>query len=348
MQEAKLALGRDEQHSVRFRDPARHLGEELGARGADGDREAHLVTDRRAQPHGDLDRTAGDLPQPADVQERFVDGDAFDERSGVLEDGEHCLARLDVGLEARRDDHGLWAELARLPAAHAGPDPERLGLVARGEHDAAADKDRPAAQARSVPLLDGRVERVQVRMQDHEYMFEYSRPAVNGPRPGTVERVSTLAITLAIEPAAQRRFEDECARWSASPVRAHIALFRELPEEIEKEIRVELVGTAGPPFPIGVAGVLPMPTGVAYAIASPELLHRHHDLQNTLWSDLTPADRRPLRPHVVVLRDASAAEARAAYNVLRREFRAYQVRADGYLLWRTDDEWTELAHIPFA
>jgi hypothetical protein len=160
--------------------------------------------------------------------------------------------------------------------------------------------------------------------------------------------VSTLGITLAIEDEAQRHFDEVCAKWSAAPAPARIPLFRELPDDLEKEVRVDLVGTAGPPFPIGVAGLLPMPSGVAYAIASPELVHRHHDLQMTWWGDLTPADRRPLRPHLVVLRGVPAAEARAAYNVLRREFRGYQVRADGYVLWRTDDDWTELARVPFA
>ena len=159
----------------------------------------------------------------------------------------------------------------------------------------------------------------------------------------------SLAITLAVDDEAQRRFGEACARWSATPPPARVTLFRELPADLEKEIRVDLVGTAGPPFPIGVAGVLPTPSGVAYAIASPELVHRHHDLQMAWWADLTPIDRRPLRPHVVVLRDVPAAEARAAYNVMRREFRAHQIRADGYVLWRADDpDWTELAQVPFA
>jgi hypothetical protein len=160
--------------------------------------------------------------------------------------------------------------------------------------------------------------------------------------------MSSLGITLAIDDDAQHRFDEACARWSSDSVTARISLFRELPDAIDNAIRIDLVGTAGPPFPIGVAGVLPLPSGVAYTIASPELLHRHHDLQISWWPDLAPADRRPLRPHVMVLRDVSAAEARAAYAVLRREFRAYQVRAEGYVLWRTDDEWTELARIPFA
>ena len=60
--------------------------------------------------------------------------------------------------------------------AHRRADAERLGLVAGREHDAAADDHRPAAQARVVALLDRRVERVEVGVEDraharHEHMF---------------------------------------------------------------------------------------------------------------------------------------------------------------------------------
>ena len=51
-------------------------------------------------------------------------------------------------------------------AAHRGAHAERLRLVAGGEHDAAADDHRPAAQPRVVALLDRRVERVEVGVED--------------------------------------------------------------------------------------------------------------------------------------------------------------------------------------
>ena len=62
------------------------------------------------------------------------------------------------------------------PAAHRRPHAVRLGLVARREHDPAADDHRAAAQARVVALLDRREERVRVGVQDrphsrHEHMF---------------------------------------------------------------------------------------------------------------------------------------------------------------------------------
>src|SRR5690606_40302454 len=40
------------------------------------------------------------------------------------------------------------------------------GLPAGGEHDPAGDDDRPAAQARVVPLFHRGVERVEIRVQD--------------------------------------------------------------------------------------------------------------------------------------------------------------------------------------
>ena len=88
----------------------------------------------------------------------------------VLEDGEHRAARLRVRRVARRDDERVGAEAARLASTHRGADAVRLRLVARGQHDTAADDHRPAAKPRIVPLLDRREERVRVRVQ-HEHMF---------------------------------------------------------------------------------------------------------------------------------------------------------------------------------
>jgi hypothetical protein len=42
----------------------------------------------------------------------------------------------------------------------------RLGLVARGQDDAAAHEDGAAEERRIVALLHGRVERVEVGMED--------------------------------------------------------------------------------------------------------------------------------------------------------------------------------------
>ena len=105
---------------------AGHLGEELGAGHADGDRQPDALAHLLAQPRGDLRRRAGDPAQPADVEEGLVDGEPLDDRRGVVEDGEHVLAGLGVGGEARRHDDGVRAPplgLTGRPSPCARPRP---------------------------------------------------------------------------------------------------------------------------------------------------------------------------------------------------------------------------------
>jgi len=146
----------------------------------------------------------------------------------------------------------------------------------------------------------------------------------------------TLAVTLGVaEP-----FPD-CAE-------PRVVLFRALPDDFEERVRVDLVAAAGPPFPLGVAGVLPLVDGAALALASPELSVRRRELAHEWHDHLTEADRRPFRAHVVIRRGLPPAEARALFTVRRRAFRPHEVTAEAFLLWRCDAAWTELARIPFA
>ena len=154
-------------------------------------------------------------------------------------------------------------------------------------------------------------------------------------------------VTLAIDAAAQQRFDTERARWSPGAGAAHVVLFGEVPDEIEEQARIDLVDVAGPPFPVGVAGVLPLRTGVAYGLVSPALSARHQELQGLWWQHLTIRDRPRLRPHVTVVTGVEPAAARAAHTVLRRAFRPCQITAEGFVLWRADEPWTELARVPF-
>ena len=162
----ELLVGRHLQEPVRLRDGARDLGEELRPGDADRDRQPDPLEHVAPQPFRDLDRRPEGALHAAHVEEGLVDRETLDERGRVLEHLEHGLARLDVGGEARLDGDRVRAEATRLALVHRRPDPERLGLVARGEHDAHADEHRPPAQPLFVPLLDRREERVQVGVQD--------------------------------------------------------------------------------------------------------------------------------------------------------------------------------------
>ena len=143
----------------------------------DGDRETDLVAHLSPQPSGDLEWVAGHLQQPGDVEERLVDRYALDERRRPLEDREDGLARLDVGIEAGRHDDGVRAQRARLGATHGRPHAVGLRLVARSEHDPAADEHRASAQRGVVALLDRGVEAVEVGVQDlpHQAHDSYVR-----------------------------------------------------------------------------------------------------------------------------------------------------------------------------
>ena len=89
----------------------------------DRDREPDLVAHLPAQPLRDHVGRSREPLEAADVEERFVDRDALDERRRVLEDGEHGLARVRVGGHPRGDDDGMRAEAPRLPAAHRRSEP---------------------------------------------------------------------------------------------------------------------------------------------------------------------------------------------------------------------------------
>jgi 2'-5' RNA ligase len=160
-----------------------------------------------------------------------------------------------------------------------------------------------------------------------------------------------LVITLAIEDAAQQRFDAERRRLfppGRTQVGAHVTLFHAVPGELEAQVRADLVDVAGPPFPVGIAGVLPLGRGAAYALASTELAQRHRALQKRWWVHLTRQDQQGFRPHITVQNKVEPATARSTVAVLRRAFRPFEVRAEGFVLWRYDGgPWTELGRIPF-
>ena len=166
VQEGELLAGGHLEQAVGLRHGARHLGQVLGGGDPDGDRQAHLVEHPLLEPDRDLTRRARDPPHAADVEERLVDRQALHQRRRVAEDVEHRLARLRVGLEAARDHHRVRAQRQRPPPAHRRLHPASLRLVAGRQHHPAAHDHRPPAQPRIVPLLDRRVERVEVRVQD--------------------------------------------------------------------------------------------------------------------------------------------------------------------------------------
>lgn len=88
-----------------------------------------------------------------------------------------------VGPHSGRHDDRLRAQSTRPFAAHRGPHAPGLGLVARGQHHAAADDHRPPAERGVVPLLDRGVERVEVGVQDRRRAAAGQARGIRNPRP---------------------------------------------------------------------------------------------------------------------------------------------------------------------
>jgi hypothetical protein len=194
MEEAELVVDRHHEQAVRFGDAARDLRQELRARHADRDRDADALAHLGAEPHRDLGRRSGDALEPADVEERLVDREALDQWRRVAEHVEHRVAGFAVRLHPWTDHDRLWAHPACLCLAHRGVHAEGLGLVAGGEHHAATDDHRLAAQRRVVALFDGRVEGVGVRVQDRGSLAHRTMlaPATDTP----VGRLTPMQVRL--------------------------------------------------------------------------------------------------------------------------------------------------------
>jgi hypothetical protein len=90
----------------------------------------------------------------SNVGEGLVDRDPLDERREIVEHLDGCIAQPLIFRKMATDKDQLRTELARPPPRHACVDSVGLGFVRRGEHHAATDSDRLAAERRVKQLLD--------------------------------------------------------------------------------------------------------------------------------------------------------------------------------------------------
>jgi len=86
VEKGELAVRRHHEPIVRLGHPAGDLGEELGPRHPDRDRQTDPLADLSPQPCGDLRRRARDPLEPAHVEERLIDREPLDERRGPFKD----------------------------------------------------------------------------------------------------------------------------------------------------------------------------------------------------------------------------------------------------------------------
>ena len=165
VQKRQLAVGRHHEQAVGLGHAAGHLGEELGPGHADRDRQTNPLEDLAPQAR----RSPWACPRSARARARR----GTPRRSTALRPAAWsgrrprtppCWPRsTPTSAAGRRPPAGT---AGGLRSTHRGADAARLGLVAGREHDARPDDDGAAAQARVIPLLDRRIERVEVGVQD--------------------------------------------------------------------------------------------------------------------------------------------------------------------------------------
>ena len=82
-----------------------------------------------------------------------------------------------------------------------------------------------------------------------------------------------------------------------------------------------------------VDGVRSMGRGVLYELQAPEVMRLHRGLAEQFRPFLTPQDKQPLKPHVVVQNKVEPAEAKALLAVLQAGFAPWEVEAIGFDWW---------------
>ena len=173
MEEVELRARLDDQETVRFREIARQLGHHLGSRHPDRCREPDVSAHPSANRDGDLRARTVEASGTGDVEERFVERDRLDHRRERVEHGHDLGAGFVISVEARSQEHAVRAGSPRPPHRGGRIHAELAGLVARRGHDAAgseaAHDHGPPPQTRIVELLDRRVERVEIDVEDARF-----------------------------------------------------------------------------------------------------------------------------------------------------------------------------------
>ncbi len=162
-----------------------------------------------------------------------------------------------------------------------------------------------------------------------------------------------LVVTLGLDPQALAWFEAQRQQYfpgRLNRIPAHLSLFHALPGAQYPSIAAHLArltcstGT----FFAEVHALMPLGRGVAYALRAGPLDRLHAALRRHWLEWLTPQDRQPFRPHVVVQNKVSPAEAQALYTRLSAGFQPFRAQAVSLLLWRYEGgPWAPAGEFPF-
>ncbi len=162
----------------------------------------------------------------------------------------------------------------------------------------------------------------------------------------------TTIVTLSLDPASAAWFDDQRTQYfppALNRIPAHVTLFHALPGNASIRYALQQASDAVAPFRVRMTGVRSMGRGVLYGLESAELVDVHKGLVAAFRSFLTPQDKQPLRPHVVVQNKVEPAEAKALLAKLTAEFTPQPVQAIGLDWWEyLGGPWRLLEHFAFT
>lgn len=151
---------------------------------------------------------------------------------------------------------------------------------------------------------------------------------------------------------AQQWFNEQRQRFyppALNRIPAHLTLFHALPGDGSVRHVLREAAAAQERFAMRVEGVRSMGRGVLYALEAPKLQRLHAGLAQQFQTFLTPQDKQPLRPHVVVQNKVEPHEAKELLAALQAQFSPRQVSAIGLDWWEYQGgPWRPLEHFAFA
>jgi hypothetical protein len=160
-----------------------------------------------------------------------------------------------------------------------------------------------------------------------------------------------LILTLALEPGAFQFFNELRQKHFPADrnfIDAHLTLFHALPNEPAINHTIKELSCRVMPFTLDVVEPTSIGNGVAYKIASRELMGIHKALQDK-WIDLlSRQDRQKLWPHITVQNKAGFMEAQRLLQQLKMGFTPFSAAATGLQLWEyLNGPWKLVEHFTF-
>ena len=158
-------------------------------------------------------------------------------------------------------------------------------------------------------------------------------------------------LTLRLDARSQQHFDDLRKQYfppERNQIPAHLTMFHALPSLPGVVAQLTASARARTSFPLRVTGLRSLGKGVAYQLASPELLALHAELSTSFANDLIPQDQQRFQPHVVVQNKATPDAAKQLLAKLTRQFTPWVVTAEGLDLWHyLGGPWQHVQAIPF-